>query len=38
MVFEKIEKALKSEPVDIALRKSLLQSSEVNFEKIPEFG
>lgn len=37
-LLERTEKALKSEPVDIELRKSLLQRSEVNFERIPEFG
>ncbi len=37
-LLERTEKALKSEPIDIAHRKSLLQRSEVNFAKIPEFG
>ncbi len=37
-LLERTEKALTSEPIDIALRKNLLQRSEVNFAKIPEFG
>ncbi len=37
-LLDRTEKALNSEPVDIALRTSLLQRSEVNFAKIKELS